>query len=208
MNELSSTCAQQKEELLKLASEESGSEDLVAKVNELTSMCNNQKSELSNLPPDQSIIMELRVALDETCYKEGHKKYETRCTSIATLPIGNEQDNDSSAVQYFNDGKKETKKSKKSMLLGSLTGHERLHEYFEEPQEIIKFLLEKSKNNQIDHAVIQDQLRLHKRICQAEIFDADEKVLYYTGVKKLPDLNYNDKNLLDYSDSEDDEIEQ
>ena len=94
------------------------------------------------------------------------------------------------------------------MLLGSLTGHERLHEYFEEPQEIIKFLLEKSKNNQIDHAVIQDQLRLHKRICQAEIFDADEKVLYYTGVKKLPDLNYNDKNLLDYSDSEDDEIEQ
>merc|ERR1712051_879676 len=146
--------------------------------------------------------MELRVALDETSYKEGHKKYETQCTSIATLPIGNEQDNDSSAVQYFNDGKKETKKSKKSVLLGSLTGHERLHEYFEEPQEIIKFLLEKSKNNQIDHGVIQDQLRLHKRIRQAEIFDADEKVLYYTGVKKLPDQNHNVENQLDYSDSE------
>ena len=54
MNELSSTCAQQKEELLKLASEESGSEDLVAKVNELTSMCNNQKSELSRLSEQES----------------------------------------------------------------------------------------------------------------------------------------------------------
>merc|ERR1712051_1076408 len=140
--------------------------------------------------------MELRVALDETSYKEGHKKYETRCTSIATLPMGNEQDNDSSAVQYFNDSKKKTKKSKKSTVLGSLTGHEKLHEYFEKPQEIIEFLLEKSENNQIDHAVIQDQLTLHKRICQAEIFDADEKVLYYTGVKKLPDQNYNDENQL------------
>ena len=54
MNELSSTCTQQKEELLKLASEESGSEDLVAKVNELTSMCNNQKSELSRLSEQES----------------------------------------------------------------------------------------------------------------------------------------------------------
>ena len=43
-----------------------------------------QHSALSNLPPDQSIIMELRVALDETCYKEKHKKYMTRCASIAT----------------------------------------------------------------------------------------------------------------------------
>ena len=85
-----------------------------------------QQSALSNLPPNQNIIMELRVALDETCYKERNKRYETRCTSIATLPIGNEQDNDSSAVQCFNNGKKKTKKS-------SLTGHERLHEYFEEP---------------------------------------------------------------------------
>ena len=93
------------------------------------------------------------------------------------------------------------------MLLGSLTGHERLHEYFEEHQEIIKFLLKKSENNQIDHAVIQDQLRLHKRICRAEIFDADEKVLYYTGVKKLPDQNHNDENQLD-SDSEVVDIEQ
>ena len=56
-----------------------------------------------------------------------------------------------------------------------------LHEHFDEPQEIIKHLLEKSENNQIDHALIQDQLRLHKRICQAEIFDADEKLLYYKG---------------------------
>ena len=54
MNELSSTCTQQKEELLKLASEESGSEDLVAKVNELTSMCNNQKNELSRLSEQES----------------------------------------------------------------------------------------------------------------------------------------------------------
>jgi hypothetical protein len=54
VNELSSTCTQQKEELLKLASEESGSEDLVAKVNELTSMCNNQKSELSRLSEQES----------------------------------------------------------------------------------------------------------------------------------------------------------
>ena len=167
-----------------------------------------QQSALSNLPPNQNIIMELRVALDETCYKERNKKYETRCTSIATLPIGNEQGNDSSAGQYFNNGKKKTKNSKKSMLLGSLTGHEKLHEYFEEPQEIIKLLLEKSENNQIDHAFIQDQLRLHKRICQAEIFDADEKVLYYTGVKKLPDQNHNDENQLDYFDSEVVDIEQ
>ena len=167
-----------------------------------------QQSALSNLPPNQNIIMELRVALDETCYKERNKKYETRCTSIATLPIGNEQGNDSSAGQYFNNGKKKTKNSKKSMSLGSLTGHEKLHEYFEEPQEIIKLLLEKSENNQIDHAFIQDQLRLHKRICQAEIFDADEKVLYYTGVKKLPDQNHNDENQLDYSDSEVVDIEQ
>ena len=54
VNELSSTCTQQKEELLKLASEESGSEDLVAKVNELTSMCNNQKNELSRLSEQES----------------------------------------------------------------------------------------------------------------------------------------------------------
>ena len=179
-----------------------------------------QKSALSNLPSDQSIIMELRVALEETCYKEKFKKYMTRCTSIATFLIGNEQDsdNDSSGDEYFKNGKKKglnkkhlkklkNEKTQKS-LKGQLTGHELLHEHFDEPQEIVKFLLEKSENNQIDHAVIQDQLRLHKRICQAEIFDADEKVLYYTGVKKLPDQNYNDKNLLDYSDSEDDEIEQ
>ena len=68
------------------------------------------------------------------------------------------------------------------MLSGSLTGHEKLHEYFDEPQEIIKFLLEfKRLNNQKDHQAIEDQLRLHKRIRQAEIFDADEKILYYTG---------------------------
>ena len=36
-----------------------------------------QKSELSNLPLDQSIIMELRVALDETCYKERNKKFSS-----------------------------------------------------------------------------------------------------------------------------------
>merc|ERR1712051_806649 len=60
VNELSSTCAQQKEELLKLASEESGSEDLVAKVNELTSMCNNQKSELSRLASEESGSEELK----------------------------------------------------------------------------------------------------------------------------------------------------
>ena len=45
-----------------------------------------QHSALSNLPRDQSIIMELRVALDETCYKEKSKKYQTRCVSIATSP--------------------------------------------------------------------------------------------------------------------------
>ena len=68
------------------------------------------------------------------------------------------------------------------MLSGSLTGHEKLHEYFDEPQELIKFLLElKSVNNQKDYQAIEDQLRLHKRIRQAEIFDADEKILYYTG---------------------------
>jgi hypothetical protein len=77
-----------------------------------------------------------------------------------------------------------------------------LHEHFDEPQKIIKHLLKKSENNKIDHALIQDQLRLHKRICQAEIFDADEKLLYYKGVKKLPDQNHNDENQLDYSDSE------
>ena len=61
-----------------------------------------------------------------------------------------------------------------------------LHECFDGPQKIIKhgiYVLEKNENNQIDHALIQDQLRLHKRICQAEIFDADEKLLYYKGVK-------------------------
>ena len=47
-----------------------------------------QHSALSNLPRDQSIIMELRVALDETCYKEKSKKYQTRCVSIATSPTG------------------------------------------------------------------------------------------------------------------------
>ena len=167
-----------------------------------------QQCILSNLPPDQSIIMELRVALDETCFK--NKKYTTRCASIATSPIGNEQDsdNDSSDVEYFRNGKKKclkkkTKKIQKPMTLGSLTGHEMLHEYFDEPQEIIKFLLELSENNIIDHAVIQDQLRLHKRIGQAEIIDADEKLLYYTGVKKIPDQDIrNDENKSDYSDSE------
>merc|ERR1711956_106384 len=62
VNELSSTCTQQKEELLKLASGESGSEDLVAKVNELTSMCNNQKSELSRLSEQESGSEELKRA--------------------------------------------------------------------------------------------------------------------------------------------------
>ena len=47
-----------------------------------------QHSALSNLPRDQSIVMELRVALDETCYKEKSKKYQTRCVSIATSPTG------------------------------------------------------------------------------------------------------------------------
>ena len=154
-----------------------------------------EQSALSNLPRNQSIIMELRVALDETSYKEKSKKYQTRCVSIATSPsasdsgIGNNQDSnctldsDSSDVEFFQNGKKKKKsiKKKTQKLLGSITGHEKLHEHFDEPQEIIKFLLESSENNQIDHPAIQDQLNLHKRIRRAEIFDADEKLLYYTG---------------------------
>ena len=155
-----------------------------------------QQSALSNLPRDQSIIMELRVALDDTCYLEKSKKYQTRCISIATAPIENEPDSannfdsdSSSDVDRFQNGrvkkkslKKKTTKSQKSMLSGSLTGHEKLHEHFDEPQELIKFLLElKSVNSQKDHQAIEDQLGLHKRIRRAEIFDADEKLLYYTG---------------------------
>ena len=156
-----------------------------------------EHSALSNLPRNQSIIMELRVALDETSYKEKSKKYQTRCVSIASSPsasdsgIGNNQDSnstldsDSSDVEFFQNGKKKKKsmkkKTQKPMLSGSITGHEKLHEHFDEPQEIIKFLLESSENNQIDHPAIQDQLNLHKRIRRAEIFDADEKLLYYTG---------------------------
>ena len=159
------------------------------------------QSALSNLPRNQSIIMELRVALDETSYKEKSKKYQTRCVSIATSPspsdsgIGINQDSnstfdsDSSDVEFFQNGKKEKKsmKNKTQKLSGSITGHEKLHEHFDEPQEIIKFLLESSENNQIDHPAIQDQLNLHKRIRRAEIFDADEKLLYYTG--ELPTLS-------------------
>ena len=97
-----------------------------------------QHSALSNLPRDQSIIMELRVALDETCYKEKSKKYQTRCVSIATSPsasdsgVGNNQDSnstfdsDSSDVEYFQNGKKKKKslkkKTQKPMLSGSITG--------------------------------------------------------------------------------------
>jgi hypothetical protein len=148
-----------------------------------------QQSALSNLPRDQSIIMELRVALDDTCYLEKSKKYQTRCISIATATIGNEQDSnndfdsESSDVEYSQNGRKKKKSlKKKTTKLGKITGHEKLHEYFDEPQEIIKFLLQlKSVNNQKDHQVIEDQLRLHKRIRRAEVFDADEKLLYYTG---------------------------
>ena len=71
---------------------------------------------------------------------------------------------------------------------------------FRNLRKFIKFLLEKSENNQIDIEDIQDQLRLHKRIRRAEIFDADEKLLCYTYVKKLADQNHNDENQLDHSD--------
>jgi len=64
VNELSSTCMQQKEELLRLATQDSGSEeikrvnqDLEAKVNDLSSTCMQQKEELSLLtsaPPPTS----------------------------------------------------------------------------------------------------------------------------------------------------------
>jgi hypothetical protein len=155
-----------------------------------------QQSALSNLPRDQHIIMELRVALDDTRYLEKNKKYQTRCISIATAPFENEQDSDNdfdcnstSDVDSFQNGivkkkslKKKTIKPQKSMLSGSLTGHEKLHEHFDEPQELIKFLLElKSVNNQKDHQAIEDQLGLHERIRRAEIYNEDEKILYYTG---------------------------
>merc|ERR1712051_939302 len=73
VNELSSTCTQQKEELLKLASEESGSEDLVAKVNELTSMCNNQKSELSRLSDENERISDQLASMAERPAAEGQE---------------------------------------------------------------------------------------------------------------------------------------
>jgi len=67
VNELTSNCTQQKEELSRLASEESGSEelksanqDLVAKVNELNSVCTSQKNELSRLSEQESGSEELK----------------------------------------------------------------------------------------------------------------------------------------------------
>ena len=88
-----------------------------------------QQSALSNLPRDQSIIMELRVALDDTCYLEKSKKYQTRCISIATATIGNEQDSnndfdsESSDVEYSQNGRKKKKSlKKKTTKLGKITG--------------------------------------------------------------------------------------
>lgn len=67
VNELSSTCMQQKEDYSKLASEESGSEelkkanqDLEAKVKELTSTCTQQKEQLSKLATNDSGLEELK----------------------------------------------------------------------------------------------------------------------------------------------------
>jgi len=74
VNELSSTCMQQKEELLRLATQDSGSEeikrvnqDLEAKVNDLSSTCKQQKEELSLLtsappPTEDSGSEELKKA--------------------------------------------------------------------------------------------------------------------------------------------------
>jgi len=76
VNELSSTCMQQKEEFSRLASEESGSEelkrvnqDLEAKVNDLSSTCMQQKEELSLLtsapPSEDSGSEELKKANED-----------------------------------------------------------------------------------------------------------------------------------------------
>jgi len=69
VNELTSTCMMQKDELSRLSNEESGSEelkranqDLEAKVNELNSLCTNQKNELSRLTEQESDSEELKRA--------------------------------------------------------------------------------------------------------------------------------------------------
>jgi len=69
VNELTSTCMMQKDELSRLSNEESGSEelkranhDLEAKVNELNSVCTNQKNELSRLTEQESDSEELKRA--------------------------------------------------------------------------------------------------------------------------------------------------
>jgi len=69
VNELTSTCVKQKDELSRLANDESGSEelkranqDLETKVNELNTVCTNQKNELSRLTGQESDSEELKKA--------------------------------------------------------------------------------------------------------------------------------------------------
>jgi len=108
VNELSSTCMQQKEELLRLASQDSGSEeikrvnqDLEAKVNDLSSTCKQQKEELSLLtsappPSEDSGSEELKKAnqdleakvieLTSTCTQQ-----KEQLSKLATDESGSEE---------------------------------------------------------------------------------------------------------------------
>merc|ERR1711971_1320284 len=83
VNELSSTCMQQKEELLRLASQDSGSEeikranqDLEAKVNELTSTCAQQKEQLTKLATDESGSEDLVAKVNELTSMCNNQKNE------------------------------------------------------------------------------------------------------------------------------------
>jgi len=108
VNELSSTCMQQKEELLRLATQDSGSEeikrvnqDLEAKVNDLSSTCMQQKEELSLLtsappPSEDSGSEELKKAnqdleakvneLTSTCTQQ-----KEQLSKLATDDSGSEE---------------------------------------------------------------------------------------------------------------------
>merc|ERR1711899_559993 len=107
VNELTSTCMMQKDELSRLFNEESGSEelkranqDLETKVNELNSVCTNQKNELSRLTEQEA-----RKESDSEELKRANQDLEAKVneltsnclkqkTELARLADGNERISD------------------------------------------------------------------------------------------------------------------
>merc|ERR1712156_1386560 len=80
VNELTSTCMMQKDELSRLSNEESGSEelkranqDLEAKVNELSSNCLKQKTELARLADENERISDQLASMAERPAAEGQE---------------------------------------------------------------------------------------------------------------------------------------